>query len=270
MAAKTASEETASMLPTLFVTHGAPDLALHDVPARRFLEGLGASLPRPKAIVSVTAHWETPEPMAGGATHPATIHDFGGFDRRLFQIRYPAAGDPALAERVANLLRTAGLPASVDKTRGLDHGVWVPLLLMYPDATIPVVPLSVQPDRGPEHHFQVGRALESLRGEDVLVLASGSFTHDLRRFRGQPIDAATPADVATFADWFGTALTERRVTDLLDYRSRAPHAKDNHPTDEHLLPLFVALGAAGPDFHAERLHTSSTYGFLRMDAFAFN
>jgi len=264
-----AFEETSTMLPTLFVTHGAPDLALHDVPARQFLEGLGNSLPRPKAIVLVTAHWETRVPMTGGAAHPATIHDFGGFDRRLFQIRYPAQGDPALAERVSGLLRTAGLTAAVDKTRGLDHGVWVPLLLMYPDATIPVVPLSIQPDLGPEHHFQVGQALRSLRGDDILVLASGSFTHDLRRFRGQPIDAATPADVATFAEWFGDALAEGRLADLLDYRSRAPHAKDNHPTDEHLLPLFVALGTAGPDCHASRLHTSSTYGFLRMDAFAF-
>jgi 4,5-DOPA dioxygenase extradiol len=257
------------MLPTLFVTHGAPDLALHDVPARQFLQELGASLPRPKAIVSVTAHWESSEPLVGGAAHPATIHDFGGFDRRLFQIRYPAPGDPALAERVACLLKTAGLPAAIDGTRGLDHGVWVPLLLMYPDARIPVVPLSIQPDRGPEHHLKVGRALQSLRNEDILVLASGSFTHDLRRFRGQPIDAETPADVAAFADWFAAALAERRMADLLGYRGRAPHAKDNHPTDEHLLPLFVALGAAGSDFQAERLHASATYGFLRMDAFAF-
>jgi len=257
------------LLPTLFITHGAPDLVLHDVPAKRFLEGLGATLPMPRAVVCVTAHWEAPGPMAGGASRPKTIHDFGRFDDRLFEIQYPAPGDPALAEQIAILLRAAGLPGTVDRTRGLDHGVWVPLSLMYPDARIPVVPLSIQPDLGPDHHLRVGQALASLRNEDILVLASGSFTHDLRRFRGQPVDAATPSDVDVFADWFGTALTEGRTTDLLNYRARAPHATANHPTDEHLLPVFVALGASGPDSHAERLHTSSTYGFLRMDAFAF-
>jgi 4,5-DOPA dioxygenase extradiol len=257
------------MLPTLFVSHGAPNLALQDVPARNFLEGLGASLPRPRAVACVTAHWETPKSMVGAASHPKTIHDFGRFDDRLFQMHYPAPGDPALAEKISDLLCAAGLASGTDDARGLDHGVWIPLLLMYPDASIPVVPLSVQPDLGPAHHLQVGRALASLRSEGVLVLASGSFTHDLHRFRGQPVDAASPEDVDTFADWFGTALVEGRTTDLLSYRTRAPRAKENHPTDEHLLPLFVALGAAGANARAERLHSSSTYGILRMDAFAF-
>jgi len=258
------------MLPTLFVSHGAPDLVLHDVPARQFLVGLGASLPKPRAVVCITAHWETPYTMVGGAARPPTIHDVGHFDDRLFQIHYPAPGDPVLAEQISGLLHFAGLSNGVDKARGLDHGVWVPLLLMYPDASVPVVPISIQPDLSPAHHLQVGRALVSLRKEDVLVVGSGSFTHDLRRFRGQSIDSATSEDVDAFADWFGRALTEGRMSDLLGYRARAPHAKANHPTEEHLLPLFVALGASGTDAHAERLHTSGTYGFLRMDAFAFN
>jgi len=257
------------MPPTLFVTHGAPNLALQDVPAKRFLEGLGASLPRPRAVLCVSAHWETPRCMTGGAAHPKTIHDFGGFDDRLFQMHYDAPGDPALAEQVSDLLCAAGLAAAVDGSRGLDHGVWVPMMLMYPEAAIPVVPLSIQPDFGPAHHLQVGRALAPLREQDILILASGSFTHDLRRFRGQPVDAATPEDTALFADTLAVALTEGRTTDLLSYRTRMPNAVANHPTDEHLLPLFVALGAAGKDARAERLHTSSTYGFLRMDAFAF-
>ncbi len=258
------------MLPTLFVSHGAPDLVLKDVLARHFLEGLGRSLTRPRAVIAVSAHWETVRPAIGAAVRPETIYDFGGFDPRLFQMRYPAAGDPVLAERVAGLLSEAGLPGSLDKTRGLDHGVWVPMSLAYPDASIPVVPLSIQPDRDPAYHLRLGLALASLPPEDVLILASGSFTHDLRRFRGQPIDTAQPADVTAFATWFDAALVEGRLPDLLDYRARAPHAEANHPSDEHLLPLFVALGAAGPNPRVERLHSSSTYGFLRMDAYAFH
>ncbi len=258
------------MLPTLFVSHGAPDLVLRDVPARHFLQGLAATHLRPRAVIAVTAHWETPHIMVGAAPHPQTIHDFGGFDDRLYQMRYPAPGDPDLAARAANLLRSAGLPCGVDNNRGFDHGVWVPLSLMYPAADIPVVPISIQSDLGPSHHLQVGRALASLRHEDVLILASGSFTHDLRRFRGQNIASAVPADVDAFAEWMSSALTDGRMDDVLNYRARAPHATANHPTDEHLLPLFVALGAAGPDAHAVRTHTSSTYGFLRMDAFAFD
>ncbi len=261
------------MLPSLFVSHGAPTLALQDVPARHFLEGLGASLPRPRAIVAITAHWEASPVSVGAAPHPVTIHDFGRFDDRLFAMRYPAPGDPALAEHITDLLCAAGLESRVDPARGLDHGVWVPLVLMYPGADIPVVPLSVQPACGPAHHLQVGRALAPLRDEGVLVMGSGSFTHDLARFRGRALGDAPPEDVEAFAAWFDAALVEGRMTDLLGYRTRAPHAVENHPTEEHLLPLFVALGAAGPGaagtVNARHLHRSSTYGVLRMDAYAF-
>jgi 4,5-DOPA dioxygenase extradiol len=256
-------------LPSVFVSHGAPNLVLQDAPARHFLEHLGTTLPRPRAIIAVTAHWETEVATAGAAPTPETVHDFGRFDDRLFQIRYPAAGDPALAERASDLLATAGLASRVDPRHGLDHGVWVPLLLMYADADIAVVPFSVQPHLGPAHHLAVGRALAPLRDDGVLILGSGSFTHDLSRFRGRTLDGATPDDVAEFAGWFDTALMEGRTADLLAYRTRAPHAEENHPTEEHLLPLYVALGAAGPTAHAEHLHESATYGVLRMDAYAF-
>ncbi len=258
------------MLPSLFVSHGAPTLALHDAPARRFLLGLGASLPRPRAIIAVTAHWETARPALGGAAHPATIHDFGRFDDALFQLRYPAPGDPALAERAAGLLRAAGLAVAVDPAHGLDHGVWVPLLLMYPEADIPVVPMAVQPGADPAHHARLGQALAALRAEDVLVLGSGSFTHDLRRIRFRGPEPDEPQDVRDFADWFDAALADGRTDDLLAYRSRAPHAAQNHPTEEHLLPLYVAMGAGGSAARTERLHSSSTFGVLRMDAYAFH
>ncbi len=258
------------MLPTIFVSHGAPTLVLQDVPARRFLEALGQSLPKPRAILAITAHWETGRPSLGGDPHPKTIHDFGRFDDRLFAMRYPAPGDPALAGHAAALLGAAGQAAVIDAKEGLDHGVWVPLALMYPDADIPVVPMSVQPANNPAYHLQTGHALATLRNEGVLVIGSGSFTHDLSRFRGRALESASPEDVDAFAGWFDSALLEGRTEDLLAYRSRAPHAEENHPTEEHLLPLYTALGAAGPNPRAERIHASSTYGVLRMDAYAFH
>ena len=199
----------------------------------------------------------------------ALLSPMAGSDALAQTPAYPP-GDPALAEHISDLVCAAGLASRLDPRRGLDHGVWVPLMLMYPDADIPVVPISVQPEYGPAHHLELGRSLAALREEEVLVLASGSFTHDLSRFRGRDVEAATPTDVDAFAGWFDTALTEGRTCDLLTYRTRAPNAVENHPTDEHLLPLYVALGAAGPDAKAERIHRSSTYGVLRMDAYSFS
>lgn len=256
-------------LPSVFVSHGAPTLVLQDAPARHFLAALGQRLPRPRAILCVTAHWETGHPAAGGAAHPETIHDFGRFDDRLFQIRYGAPGDPMLAARAVEMVNKAGLDGAVSPAHGLDHGVWVPLMLMYPDADIPVVPFSVQPHLGPAHHLKIGQALAGLRDEDVLILGSGSYTHDLSRFRGRALESATPADVAAFANWFDAALMEGRTADLLNYRTLAPHAEENHPTEEHLLPLYVALGAGGPGAKVTHLHASATYGVLRMDAYGF-
>jgi 4,5-DOPA dioxygenase extradiol len=257
-------------IPSVFVSHGAPTLVLQEAPARSFLQSLGASLPRPRAILCVTAHWETNRPAAGGAAHPETIHDFGRFDDRLFQMRYPAPGDPELAVRAATMLNAAGLNGAVSPTHGLDHGVWAPLMLMYPDADIPVVPFSVQSHMGTAHHLKVGQALAALREDDLLVLGSGSYTHDLSRFRGRTLESATPDDVADFAGWFDEALMQGRTEDLLSYRTLAPHAEENHPTEEHLLPLYVAMGAGGPGAKAEHLHESSTYGVLRMDAYGFH
>jgi 4,5-DOPA dioxygenase extradiol len=157
----------------------------------------------------------------------------------------------------------------MDPKRGLDHGAWVPLLLMYPDADIPVVELSVQSRLGPAHHLQLGRALAGLRAEDVLVLGSGTLTHDLRRVQWQE-DAPLAPDVVEFAEWMSAALAEGRVCDLLTYRTKAPHAARNHPTEEHLLPLYVALGAAGAQPRPELLHRSGSHGVLRMDAYAFH
>lgn len=256
------------MLRPLFLSHGAPTLPLEDVAARHFLEGLAATMPRPRAILVVSAHWETRIPTVNAVERNPTIHDFSGFPEDLYRLSYPAPGDPALADRVVDLLSGAGLSAAIDTSRGLDHGAWVPLLLAWPDADIPVVQLSVQSQLGPGHHLEVGRAIAPLADEGVLIIASGSFTHDLSSWRGQG-GMEEPEWVADFAHWFDGALTQGRTCDLLAYRRLAPNARRNHPTEEHLLPLFVALGAAGPGASADRLHASTTYGVLRMDAYAF-
>jgi len=258
------------MLPTLFLSHGAPTLPLMQAPATDFLKHLGDTIERPKAILVASAHWETEQPEVNAVARNDTIHDFYGFPRALYELRYPAPGDPTLAQHILDLLAKSGLRGTVDTTRGLDHGAWVPLLLAYPDADIPVLQLSVQSHLGPAHHAKLGAALASLRDQGVLVVGSGSWTHDLRRFRGQAVDAPEQPDVTAFADWMDAAVREGRTDDLIAYRSRAPHAADNHPTEEHLLPLYVALGAAGPGATAERLHSSGMFSMLRMDAYAFH
>jgi 4,5-DOPA dioxygenase extradiol len=259
-----------SQLPTLFLSHGSPMLALQDSPARRFLQGLGKTLARPEAIVVVSAHWETRgAPAVSLAPQPQTIHDFGGFPRALFEMRYPAPGAPAAAERTASLLEGAGIDVGRSKDRGLDHGAWVPLSLMYPDADIPVTQLSVMRGASPAEHERLGLALAALRHEGVLVVGSGSLTHNLYEFRGQGIDAPVPQWVSDFETWTKGRLEASDRAALLNYRSEAPFAEQNHPTDEHLLPLFVAMGAAGRDARATQLHASYEHGVLAMDAYAF-
>ncbi len=258
------------MLPSIFVSHGSPMLAIEDAPARRFLADLPNLLPeKPKAILMVSAHWERLRPTVNAPPAHETIHDFGGFPRELYQISYPAPPSETLARRVAGLLAAGGLPTDIDTRRGLDHGAWVPLRVSWPQADIPVVQLSVQTRLGPDHHYRLGQLIAPLRAEGVLIIGSGSFTHDLSSFFTSRGDINAPEQdwVHVFAEWMSSALTEGRTEDLLHYRSRAPEAAHNHPTEEHLLPLYVALGAG--DGTVNHLHSSTTYGILRMDAFAF-
>ncbi|MDB5773848.1 MAG: dioxygenase [Burkholderia sp.] len=257
-------------LPTLFISHGSPMLALDDSPARQFLLGLGKSLPRPKAIIVVSAHWESMgAPAVSLASQPETIHDFGGFPPALFAIEYPAPGTPEIAARAAELLEQAGYPVKRSPDRGLDHGAWVPLSLMYPEADIPVAQVSVMRNATPADHEKLGKALSKLRDEGVLVIGSGSLTHNLYEFRGQPMDAPVPSWVSDFGNWMMNMLRDNQSDALLDYRQQAPSAERNHPTEEHLLPLFVAMGAAGEGAKAERIHASYEYGILAMDVYAF-
>jgi 4,5-DOPA dioxygenase extradiol len=263
------------MMPTLFLSHGSPALPLTESPARDFLTGLGNSVVarsgRPNAILVASAHWETRAPAVSAPAVNTTIHDFHGFPPALYQMHYDPPPAPALADRVAGLLRAAGATCSVDRARGLDHGAWVPLMLMYPSADIPVAQISLQHGGDATYHYRLGQALAALRREGVLVVGSGSFTHDLSEFRPSRggADESEPHWVTGFADWVADALAERRIDDLLAYRRLAPFAVKNHPSEEHFLPLFVAMGAAGPDAAVEHLHASVTHRVLRMDVYGF-
>jgi len=249
------------MLPALFVSHGAPTLPFDDVPARDFLRVLGQQIGKPRAILVASAHWDTDAPETNSVAVNDTIHDFGGFPQALYDIRYRAPGDALLARNVTAL--TGG---RVNATRGLDHGAWVPLMLMYPDADIPVIQLSVQSRAGAAHHIALGRRLAELREDDVLVIGSGGFVHNLSRLA--PPGTTEPDWSREFSDWMHDRLVSGDETALADYRRLAPHAVQAHPTEEHFMPLFVAMGAGGET--ASRLHSSATFGSLRMDAYSFS
>lgn len=254
--------------PVVFVSHGAPTLVLEPGPARGALAALGGSLPRPRSILVVSAHWETAEPALSTAVHPETIHDFYGFPQALYEMRYPAPGAPALAQRAGELLAAAGMTVQ-EAQRGLDHGAWVPLSLMFPEADIPVTQISVQTSGGPVHHWRLGEALRPLREEGVLILASGSVTHNLGEFGRHRYDGAPPDWVSGFNDWLHDRLLAGDLEALLEYRRLAPDAARNHPSEEHLLPLFVAVGAAAPGVTPRRVHAGYTYGVIGMDAYLF-
>ena len=258
-----------TQLPVLFVGHGSPMMALNPGAAGAAMHTLGQALPRPRAIVVVSPHWETRVPTVGTARSMETIHDFGGFDERLYQMQYPAAGDPALAQRVSDLLQLAGLPVDTDPTRGLDHGAWIPLMMMFPEAKVPVVPLSIQHHGGPAHAQRVGQALHSLASDGVLLLCSGNITHNLRDWHLMMQGIAVPAYAAGFADWVHAQLLSGQHAKLLNYRQTQPDGVRAHPRDEHFLPLFTALGAAGEGARVTALHRGVSDHVIAMDSYAF-
>lgn len=255
------------LLPTLFVSHGSPMVMLEpDSGLHRFLAGLGSQLPRPAAVLSVTAHWETRAPVAGSAAQPGTIHDFYGFPDALYEFDYPAPGAPDAASAAVRALAATGIEAALDTTRGYDHGTWVPLKLMYPDADIPIAQLSVQPALGGAWHVALGRALAPLRAQGVMVMGSGSAVHNLRLLRRYAPDSEAWA--VAFQDWLSDAVTGGRTDDLANYRHLAPDAVKAHPSDEHLLPLLVAAGAGGGKGRV--LHAGMEHGSLGTAAYVFD
>lgn len=247
------------MLPSLFISHGSPMLALEKGSDQDFLRKLGQSY-SPRAILVVSAHWETDDLQVSNASQPETIHDFYGFPPALFACRYPAAGDPALAERVAQLTDARQVE------RGLDHGAWVPLMLMYPQADIPVVSLSLPSNWDAETLHQLGQQLALLREAGVLVIGSGSLTHNLRAIQWRAAHGEAADWVVAFADWVEMQLLSDQPQALLAWQQQAPFAHENHPTPEHFQPLLVALGAGN---QPQKLYRSYSHGVLAMDVYGF-
>jgi 4,5-DOPA dioxygenase extradiol len=264
-------------LSPLFLSHGSPMTALQPREAGAFWQRLGPAIDttigRPRAILAISAHSLAREPLLLAAAQHTTVHDFSGFPEPLYRLRYDAPGAPDLAPRVAALIQGAGLPVQVADRGGLDHGIWAPLRFVWPAADIPVLPLAFAPDWSPARLLTLGQALAPLADEGVQVYGSGSITHNLRLVFGgsqPPIDAPEIAESAAFRDWFAQRAAAADWPALLDYRREAPHGVLMHPTDEHLLPFYVAAGAAGGSAPVGvRIHASLTYGCLGMDAYAF-
>lgn len=270
-------------LPPLYLSHGSPTIALEPGEAGRFMQRLGpaidAAFGRPRAILAISAHSLTRVPVLLGAARHETIHDFGGFAPALFEMRYDAPGEPAVARRAEALMLAAGLEVHRLDEGGLDHGIWTVLHHVYPKVDVPVVALAWPPQSTPDSLMQLGRALAPLAHEGVLIMATGSITHDLRRVftaRGMA-DEHTPEapDSAAFRAWWATHAAARDWPALAAYRGQAPGATRLHPTDEHLLPWFIAAGAgegqaaSGPSTMPQRLYAGATHGTIGMDAYAF-
>jgi 4,5-DOPA dioxygenase extradiol len=256
-------------LPTLFLSHGSPMHALEPGASGKAWAALAQQLPRPRAVLIASAHWDTAIPMLTGTQKLETIHDFGGFPEPLYALRYDAPGAPDVAQRASALLKDAGMAAGIDGLRGIDHGAWVPLRWMYPDIDVPVVQLSVQTARGTAHHWHLGRALAPLAQEGVLIIGSGHATHNLRDWM-TALQRQTPMPYAAqFSEWLAERIANGETEALIDYRSLEPDGARAHPTEEHFVPLLFAWGAAQAGARAERFHRGIEGGALAMDAYAF-
>jgi 4,5-DOPA dioxygenase extradiol len=255
-------------LPTLFVSHGAPTMAIEPIPAHEFLTGLGEQYSTVDSVLFVSAHWATSQPAVSAAEKPDTIHDFSGFPNELYDISYPAPGAPSLAIRVAEMLRGTGSECDIEPLRGLDHGAWVPSMLMFPGADVPIAQLSIRNDLDPSAHLAAGRSIERLREENVLVIGSGGAVHPLGY---GPLGPGVPTSdwAVQFNDWLRTAVEVGDVEALVDYQSRAPYPQRAHPYPDHYMPLLVAFGAAGEGAKGVVLHDSWYWGNLGLAAYRF-
>lgn len=261
-------------LPTYFISHGGgpwpymPEMAAAMRPLAQSLADIPHQLGQtPKAVLMVTAHWEARAFTLGASPHPGMVYDYGGFPPHTYEVVYPAPGAPVLAQRVQGLLEAAGLPVALDTQRGYDHGTFVPLVVMYPKAEVPVLQMSLRAGLDPAEHLALGRALAPLRDEGVLIVGSGLSYHNLRAFGPQ-----TKAPSKAFDDWLQAALAAtpaQRTQYLLDW-AQAPAARLCHPREEHLLPLMVALGAAEADTATCVYHDEAIFGGVTASSFRFD
>lgn len=253
--------------PVLFISHGAPTFAIEPGLLGPRLQTLGRQLPELKAVLVVSPHWQTKNAMVMSTALPETVHDFGGFPSSLYALQYPATGQPELAQEAARLLNAAGFAANCDDRRGLDHGAWVPLLHLLPEAKVPVFQVSMPLALTTQQALKMGQALAPLRGQGVLIVASGSMTHnlyDVRQSGAQP-----EAYVREFATWVRTAVLAKGAKALLDYRAEAPHAERAHPSEEHFLPLLIAMGASTEADEVSVLHGGISNGAISMESYAW-
>ena len=263
-----------SQMPSLFISHGGPNVVTDPSEAHDFLTSLSSLVEKPKAIVMVSAHFEAAGPAVVTDPSPGMIYDFGGFAPELHTMVYPAPGMPDLAERIGAMLTESGFAPKMVAKRGYDHGAWNPLILGFPDADVPVVQVSIDPERDAAWHVSMGQALAGLREEGILVIGSGHITHNLRAVfgamrHGLADDPAMTAKVDAFTDWIAARVADGDMAALVDWRAQAPFVADNHPTDEHLMPFFVALGAGGLPLEGRRVHASRQYGFFAWDSYLF-
>ncbi|GKV25405.1 hypothetical protein SLEP1_g34852 [Rubroshorea leprosula] len=258
---------------TFYISHGSPTLSIDEsLPARHFLKSWKEKFltQKPKSILVVSGHWETSVPTVNIVHRNETIHDFYGFPKEMYQLKYPAPGAPDLAKKVKELLLTSGFEhVGEDGKRGLDHGAWVPLMLMYPEADIPVCQLSVMPEKDGTYHYNLGKALAPLKEEGVLIIGSGSATHNLRALKQDAGDGSVVPWALAFDTWLKDALLEGRHEDVNRYEEKAPYAKMAHPWPEHFYPLHVALGAASEDAKGKLIHHSWSLGSLSYASYQF-
>lgn len=257
----------ATQAPVLFISHGAPTFAIEPGILGPKLNALGAQLSGIKAVLVVSAHWQTCGMSVSTDAKPETIHDFGGFPSRLYDLHYPAAGAPDVAAQAVQLLRDAGFSTATDQGRGLDHGAWVPLIHLLPNAQLPVFQVSMPYDLTTAQAVHLGRTLAPLREQGVLILASGSMTHNLGEFR-QGV-AAGDRYVQEFSNWVITAVRANAVNAVVQYRTAAPHAERAHPSEEHFLPLLVAMGARCNGESVTLIEGGIEHGMLSMDSFVW-
>lgn len=255
-------------MPSLFIAHGAPTLVLEDNSYTRFLKEYARNLPKPKAIILFTAHWESPVPLISGVQQYDMIYDFYGFSEEMYSMVYPAKGDFNLATKIQEAFSNQGINSQIDVSRGIDHGAWVVLQLLYPQADIPVAVLSVNPTLSPGEQYNLGKALSKLREEDILIIGSGGTVHNLRSVNWRSTSVDNWA--MEFEDWLKDHVEKWNLPSLFDYEQKAPFATQAVPRNEHFIPLLLAMGAADSSCHASLLYREFQYGNLSLTCWKFD
>lgn len=255
------------MMPSYFFAHGAPTLVLEQHGYSEFLKKFASDRPKPRAIVIFSAHWELPVQTVSRVEEYSTIYDFSGFQEELYQVTYPAKGDASLSGQIMKLLAKEGIEGAADEKRGLDHGAWAVLKLAYPEADVPVIALSVNRHLTNRQQYEIGKALAELRKQDVMIIGSGGTVHNLRQVNWRKEEADSWAE--EFDSWLENKLKTWDLESLFQYEALAPYAREAVPTNEHFIPLLLAMGAGDETRRAALLHRSYQYGNLSLSCWEF-